>query len=51
MAADLSRFAMLALECVHRQYPNKIAARAYARVLTAAMTGTLECTGIGCWRG
>src|SRR5689334_10726746 len=25
MAADLSRFAMLALECVHRQYPNKIA--------------------------
>jgi Protein of unknown function (DUF2891) len=25
MAADLSRFAMLALDCVHRQYPNKIA--------------------------
>jgi hypothetical protein len=25
MDADLSRFAMLALECVHRQYPNKIA--------------------------
>ena len=25
MAADLSRFALLALDCVHRQYPNKIA--------------------------
>jgi hypothetical protein len=25
MAADLTRFAMLALDCVHRQYPNKIA--------------------------
>ena len=25
MPADLSRFAILALECVHRQYPNKIA--------------------------
>jgi Protein of unknown function (DUF2891) len=25
MAADLSRFAMLALACVHRQYPNKVA--------------------------
>jgi len=25
MAADLSRFALLALECVHRRYPNKIA--------------------------
>src|SRR5215472_15434835 len=25
MAADLSRFALLALECVHREYPNKIA--------------------------
>jgi hypothetical protein len=25
MAADMSRFAMMALECVHRQYPNKIA--------------------------
>jgi len=25
MPADLSRFALLALDCVHRQYPNKIA--------------------------
>src|SRR6478672_12276991 len=25
MAVDLSRFALLALDCVHRQYPNKIA--------------------------
>jgi hypothetical protein len=25
MAVDLSRFAMLALACVHREYPNKIA--------------------------
>src|SRR5262252_5738048 len=25
MTADLSRFALLALDCVHRQYPNKIA--------------------------
>ena len=53
-----ARFAALALECVHREYPNKIghvmqsrspATRADTGVV--ARTGTRRCTATGCSRG
>src|SRR5438874_1283063 len=41
MAADFSRFAMLALECVHRQYPNKIAHHLNSDAVVERVTGWL----------
>src|SRR5947208_17070183 len=62
-AATAERFANLALACVHKEYPNKIAHalngdadvkrdRACSpRPSTAATTGIRPCTGTGCWPG
>jgi hypothetical protein len=51
------RFARLALDCVHREYPNKIAhvlnsrQRSCTRSSTAVSTGIPPSTATGCWCG